>query len=249
MRYDDALNVFREAGPYGVPELAARAGMSRPTLYRLLSGTAPRADDLEELALAAGWKLQIDLDILSEPLAAVAARGLLGDESVRQWEADARAWRERLGRFVGARSDARYDLALIDEAGRASAPTKRPGARMLRGEHWKVDRLVSAGRASKHPWALSGWAALDALGINAHAPTIMWTEDPHHMEQLLLDSFRPVRRGEVDLFILPAHPSVFAGATTVVDVELVSPIQAFIDSVSLGEDVRNRVLNLVEGTL
>lgn len=248
MRYADALAVFREAGPFSVPELAARAGVSRPTLYRLLSGAVPRADDLEELALATGWRLEIDLGVVSEPLAAVAARSLLGDESVMPWDADAQAWKERLNRFVGARSDAGYDLALIDEAGHASAPAKRPGARKLRGEHWKVDRLVSAGQASEHLWALSGWAALDALGLDTHAPTIVWTEDAHTMEQLLLDSFRPVRQGDADLIILPAHPSVFAGAITIADVELVSPLQAFIDSVGLGGDARDRVLSRIEET-
>ncbi|WP_439690443.1 helix-turn-helix domain-containing protein [Curtobacterium sp. SP.BCp] len=242
MKYGDALEVFRDAGPYGVAELAARAGISRPTLYRLFSGAVPRADDLQELALAAGWELQIDLAALSDPLAAVAGRALLGDDTVAEWAEAAEAWRERITRFAGARQGRQREAAIVDEAGRASAPGKRPGAVRLRGEHWRVDRLVSAGRASEQRWALSGWAALDALGIDAQAPTIMWVEDARKVGQLLGDSFRPAHRDDADLIVAYAHLSVFAGATAVQDVELVSPLQAFIDAAGLGGDARLQAL-------
>jgi transcriptional regulator with XRE-family HTH domain len=248
MRYEEALAALHESGPYGVPELASRAGISRPTLYRLLSGAAPRADDLEELALAAGWRLDIDLRALSDPLAAVAVRVLLGDDAVQPWASESETWRERLDRFVDARPRSDREVALIDEAGRASAPANRPGARHLKGEHWRVDRLVSAGRASARRWALSGWAALDALGIDAPAPTIMWVEDPHAMEQLLRDSFRSTRANSADLIVIPAHPSVFAGTTAVSDVELVSPLQAFVDAVGLGGDARREALTRLGGS-
>lgn len=242
MRYANALEVFRDAGMYGIPELAARAGISRPTLYRLLSGAVPRADDLEELALAAGWELEIELRELSDPLAAVAVRVLLGDGPAELWAAESAPWQERLRRFVDAQTHTARDIALVDEAGRASAPAKRPGARHLNGEHQRVDRLVSAGRASGSRWALSGWAALDALGIEAHAPTIMWVEDARLTEQLLRDSFRPTRAHSADLIVVPAHPSVFAGTTNLSDIELVSPLQAFIDAVGLGGESRTQAL-------
>lgn len=246
MRYRDALESFRDAGAASVQELAVRAGISRPTLYRLLSGAVPRADDLEELALASGWELDISLRPLSDPLAAVAVRVLLGDEATLPWATESAPWQDRLRRFVAARPHGDRDIALVDEAGRAAAPASRPGARRLRGDAWSIDRLVSAGRASGRRWALSGWAALDGLGLDAHAPTIMWVEDAHGMEQLLRDSFRSTRSDDADLVVVPAHQSVFAGTTTVSDVELVAPLQAFIDTAGLGGDARDQVLAHLE---
>lgn len=248
MDYAGVLEELRGAGSYRVAELAARAGLSRPTLYRLLAGAVPRADDLQELALAAGQQLDFDLRDVSDPLAAVAGRSLLGDETVLPWSDEADAWRERLGRFTADGRPEGRDVAIIDEAGRASAPRRRPGAVSLQGAHRSVDRLVSAGRASRRRWALSGWAALDALAIDVEAPTVMWVEDTRTVAQLLGDSFRSADRGEADLLVIEAHPSVFAGAATVEDVHLVTPLQAYIDAIGLGGDARDRVLGHLGGT-
>lgn len=241
MDFRDALSVFRESGGHGVGDLALRSGISRPTLYRLFGGAVPKADDLAELAIACGWELDIDLRVLSDPLAGVAARLELGDDTVRAWERDAAVWRERLRRFVATDPDEPRRLAIIAEAGSATAPADRPGAAFLRGEHRDVDRLVSAGRASRQRWALSGWAALDALGIDVDGPTIMWVEDVRATTQLLGDSFRAGRRSNADLFVVPAHPSVFSDSTTVDDVELVAPLQASLDGIGLGGDIRQRL--------
>jgi transcriptional regulator with XRE-family HTH domain len=242
MQYSQVPDVLREVAPHGVADLAARAGVSRPTLYRLLSGAVPRADVLQELAIAAGVELEITLRPLSDPLAAVAGRSLLGDEAVRPWTAASAPWRERIERFTTGRGSGPRDIAVIDEAGRASAPIERVGAVHLRGEHRNVDRLVSAGQASQQRWALSGWASLDALGIDAEAPTIMWVEDARKVGQLLGDSFRSAGRGDADLLVITAHPSVFAGASAVEDVHLVAPLQAYLDATGLGGDARDRAL-------
>ena len=242
MHYGQLLGELRAAGAYGVADLAARAGISRPTLYRLLAGAVPLADDLEELAIAAGRQLDFDARPLSDPLAAVAGRALLGDEAMAPWSDEADAWRERLRRFTAGRGPDGRDVAIIDEAGRASAPGDRDGGVHLRGAHRNVDRLVSAGQASRQRWALSGWAALDALGLYAEAPTIMWIEDARTVGQLLADSFRPTGREDADLLVVEAHPSVFAGATAVEDVHLVAPLQAYIDATGLGGDARDRAL-------
>lgn len=242
MHYGQLLGELRDAGPYGVADLAARAGISRPTLYRLLAGAVPRADDLQELAVAAGVQVDYTTRPLSDPLAAVAGRALLGDEAMASWSDEADAWRERLGRFTAGRGPDGRDVAILDEAGRASAPRDRDGAVHLRGAHRNVDRLVSAGQASRQHWALSGWAALDALGLDVEAPTVMWVEDARTVGQLLADSFRPTGREDADLLVVEAHPSVFAGATAVEDVQLVAPLQAYIDATGLGGDPRDRVL-------
>lgn len=243
MDYGTALLQVRRAASRGITELAGRSGISRPTLYRFFSGAAPRIDDLHELAIASGWELELDLRPLSDPLAGIAARLELGDESVGAWADEAAHWRERLRRFVGARGRLSSETGLIDEAGRATAPADRSGAIFLRGDHRDVDRLVSAGRASTSRWALSGWAALDALGIETGASTIMWTDDARTTVQLLHGSFSPGRRGSVGLIVAPAHPSVFADAGAVEDVELVAPLQAYIDAAGLGGDARDRVLS------
>lgn len=241
MRIDELVGAVREAAPFGVSSIAERSGVSRPTLYRLLAGASPRVDDLRELAVAAGFDIDASLVPLSDPLAAVAGRTILGDRSVGEWSEASAEWRARLERFVAGAADDR-ETSVVDEAGKACAPAHRPGAVHLRGDHRRVDRLVSAGRAMQGPWALSGWAALDALGIEADAPTILWVEDARKAAQLLGDTFRPGRLDRSDLIVVPAHASVFAGGGAIEDVELVAPLQAHIDAVGLGGEARDQAL-------
>ncbi|KQO59792.1 hypothetical protein ASF23_16045 [Curtobacterium sp. Leaf261] len=222
-------------------ELATRSGISRPTLYRMLAGTSPRVDDLRDLAAAVGVDIDAALTTLSDPLAAVAARSILGDPFILEWTDDAEGWRERLRRYTSTEAGA--DAAVVDEAGRASAPHHRDGAVHLRGESWRVDRIVSAGRASGGDWALSGWAALDALGVDTTGPSIVWAPDARGFAQLLGDTFSIGRVDHFDLVVVPAHPSVFAGAVEIEDVRLVAPLQAHIDAVGLGGSVRDAALD------
>ena len=149
MDFRDALSVFRESGGHGVGDLALRSGISRPTLNRLFGGAVPKVDVPAELAIACGWELDIDLRLLSDPLAGVAARLELGDDTVPAWDRDAAVWWERLRRFVATDPDEPRDLAVIAEAGSATAPADPPGAAFLRGEHRDVDRLMSAGGPSR----------------------------------------------------------------------------------------------------
>jgi transcriptional regulator with XRE-family HTH domain len=248
MRIDELVTATREAAPFGMSAIASRSGVSRPTLYRLLAGASPRVDDIRELALAAGFDIDASLVPLSDPLAAVGARTFLQDRSVEEWSEVSMEWRDRLERFTRGISGIDRDAAIIDEAGRASSPTHRSGAVHLRGDHRRVDRLVSAGRATHGRWALSGWAALDALGVEVDAPTILWVEDARKAAQLLGDSFRPGRVERCDLMVVPAHPAVFAGGGAIEDVELVAPLQAYIDAAGLAGDARDQALAHFKGT-
>lgn len=247
MQIDTVAEALRAATSLGVPEIAARSGMSRPTLYRVLAGASPRVDDLRELAIACGFDLDTSLTALSDPLAAVAARSILGDPDVGEWVQELEGWRERLRRFTATRPDADDGVTILEEAGRASAPAHRRGAAHLRAAAWDIDRLVSAGRASGGDWALSGWAALDALGVDTSGPTMVWAPDARGFAQLLGDTFASARDDHFDLVVVPAHPSVFVGSVEVEDVRLVAPLQAQIDAVGLGGSLRDAALEHFRG--
>ncbi|ROS37159.1 helix-turn-helix transcriptional regulator [Curtobacterium sp. PhB78] len=248
MQIDQVIPELRGTAGFGATRIAARSGVSRPTVYRMLGGASPRVDDLRELAIAAGFDLDVTLSVLSDPLAAVAARSRLGDDRLADWADPASEWVARLERFVGTAEHADA-AAVIAEAGVAAGPLNRDGTVLLTADAWDIDRLVSAGRASNAPWALSGWAALDALGIGDGmvAPTIVWTEDPRAFAQLLGDTFRRGRGEAVDVAVVPAHPSVFIGATEIEAVHLVDPLQGLIDAAGLGESARSAVAQYARG--
>lgn len=102
-----------------------------------------------------------------------------------------------------------------------------------------ADRLVSVGRASEARWALSGSAALEALGAEPGQTVVFWTENVKLVAELLADTHRRVRiHAAANLIVAPAHPSVFEGATKVEDVNLVSPVQGIIDAIANGGEDR-----------
>ncbi|GAA4376433.1 helix-turn-helix domain-containing protein [Agromyces bauzanensis] len=212
-------------------ELARRAGISRTTALHLRDDISrARVSTLRELALALGYDIRIDLERASDPLASAAARSLLGDLDE---SAEYREWVERLQRYCPSGEP----LGIVDEAARVSAPQHRGGSVMLSGRN-DADRLVSAGVASGARWALSGAAALEALGSNGGGTVLMWSEDVTRAAQLLGGTHRRVKaEAAADVVIAPAHPSVFEGSTQVDDVVLVSPVQAIIDSFGLGGEV------------
>lgn len=239
-------------------ELARRAGVSRTTALSVSEDQSrARVDTLRELALALGYDLSIELERASDPLAAAAARILLGDlevDSDRDFEVfttELDVWLDRLIRY--ARTDADRDtgagsagspLDVITEAARVSGAHHRAGRVMLNGRT-DADRLVSAGRASQSRWVLSGSAALDALGAPAGGTVVMWTEDVKGVAELLGGTHRRINvHTAANLIVAPAHPSVFMGSTTVEDVNLVTPIQGIIDAVANGGADRDIALEL-----
>ncbi|WP_337002687.1 MULTISPECIES: hypothetical protein [unclassified Microbacterium] len=229
-----------ERMPYSKSELARRADVSRTTA---LAATADpyrsRVDTLRELALALGYDISIELDRASDPLAAAAARVMLGEEFVRDGldgrELD--AWIARLRRYVDEDAHGDADIPLVDlvaEAARLSGAHHRPGRVMFSGRN-DADRLVAAGHASEAEWALSGAATLEALGAEPGKTTVFWTEDVTRVAGLLTATHRQVRvHTAADVIVAPAHVSVFAGATTFDDVNLVTPLQGIIDAFAAG---------------
>lgn len=229
-----------ERMPYGKSELARRANVSRTTALTVTGDQSrARVDTIRELALALGYDVSIELNRASDPLAAVAARVMLGETSLRD-DIETReldAWIARMERYlrVGTGSgDDPVTLDVITEAARVSGAHHREGAVMFSGRN-DADRLVSAGRASDARWVLSGSAALEALGSDPGKTVVFWTEDTKHVAELLAGTHRQVKiHTAAEVIVAPAHPSVFAGSVTIEDVNLVTPLQGVIDAVAAG---------------
>ncbi|BDZ49398.1 hypothetical protein GCM10025867_16390 [Frondihabitans sucicola] len=239
----DRIRAEAETLGIAVTDLAARAGLSRASAYRLMSGEiSPRLDDLRELAIAAGYDLDVRLVPLSDPAAAAAARILLGDRDLHAvtdssgadasigTPLDVRAWIERLQRLTDGTPE-----SIIVAAGHAASLQNRAGIQGLWAPSgFTIDRLVSAGRASRADWALSGSAAFDAMGREAPGPTILYTTDQRTITQLLSDTFTVVDPRGAPLLVVEADRLTFSGAEAVEQVNLVTPTQAIVDAIGLG---------------
>lgn len=229
-----------ERMPYSKSELARRADISRTTALAVAEDQSrARVNTLRELALALGYDISIELERASDPLAAAAARVILGESSLRH-DVDTReldAWIARLRHYLGVDTGSNEGLdflAIITEAARVSGAHHRVGAVMFSGRN-DADRLVSVGRASGARWVLSGAAALDALGADSGHTVVFWTENAKHVAELFADTHRRVKiHTAADVVVAPAHPSVFAGSAMIEDVNLVAPLQGIIDAVAAG---------------
>lgn len=237
--------------PYSKSDLARRADVSRTTSLAVTADPSrARVDTLRELALALGYEISIELQPASDPLAAAAARAMLGDTAVAQAVAPGALdeWIDRLERYSRTPADGDAEggaggaLArrVMSEAARVAAAHHRPGRVMFSGRK-DADRLVSVGRASDADWVLSGAAALEALGADPGKTTVFWTSDPDRTSKLFADTHRRVNlHTAADVIVAPGDPSVFAGAESIEDVNLVAPIQGMIDAIAAGgADRRN----------
>lgn len=235
------------------PSATARAtGLARTTIHRISKGiTSPSMETLRELALAAGYDIDVRLVPASDPAAAVAARviadpatppleGLMGwgmttPEEVREIE----EWVARLGRQAG--TDRRRLLQL---AGRFSAPQHRKGARFFAPKPGLTQGQtidVTNGALGHLSGALSGVPA--ARVYLGHAPdpgpVVAWSTDAGAVAERLSATMR-----EVDEYqpagVLVA-PTMQAYLTDMMmppnwEHQIVSPIQAAIDMYGLGYD-------------
>jgi len=241
-----------ERMPYSKSELARRADVSRTTALTVTEDQSrARVDSLRELALALGYDVSIELNRASDPLAAAAARVMLGETSLRDEVAtpELDAWMGRLERYLRVdegSADRPGILDVVTEAARVSGPQHRKGAVMFSGRN-DADRLVSAGRASGVRWVLSGSAALDALGADPGKTVVFWTDDTKRVAELLAGTHRQVKvHTAADVIVAPAHPSIFAGSAMIEDVNLVTPLQGIIDAVAIGGVDRDIAEDLLE---
>lgn len=226
-------------------QLAQRAGIQRSTIYRAVEGGSDvRMRTLQELAFAAGLELRLTLVPLSDSCAADAARVMVDQLELPRGKArEIEAWIDRLERYVG---DGSVEDLLI-EAGNASSLLSREGAIGMVGP-FSVDRLASAGYSSGADWALSGSAALDALGAQAPdaGPQVLWTPFPRTMFQLLADTGAGERElGDADLIICEPTELTLKNATTIDGIRLVAPMQSMIDCYGLGDLTRSAARQIV----
>jgi transcriptional regulator with XRE-family HTH domain len=224
-------------------ELARRSGLGRSTIYRYLDGSQePGLTTLDNVLAVAGVQAHVSLAPLSDPDAATALLSwLLPDQEHPRTEGVER-WVERFGR-TGNPTDA------LRLGGSVGSVLRRPDAIGLAAAEWSIDRLVSAGNASRQPWALSGWAALDAMGHDVSATTIFWADDPRKVRQLLADTFTTTSLGDADLIVVRAEDETLQEATSVQDVRLVAPTRAYVDALGLGGEAETLALRALERRL
>ena len=206
-------------------------------------------ETLRELALAAGYDIDLTLVPASDPAAAVAARVIADPatpklDELASWamadpddvEAIAR-WVSRLERQVqGDRT------RLLELAGRYSAPQHRKGARFFAPRPgFSQEQMIEVANSAlgRRIGALSGVAAAQVYLGHAPdpGPIVVWSIDPDAVADRLsatlreADQYQPagvllaptMRAYLVDMIMPPAWSH-----------QIVSPIQAAIDLYGLG---------------
>ena len=225
---------IRDAADMTSVELTERSGVSRMTQHRIDAGLSDSTiGTLRELALAAGFDLELNLVPVSDPDAAVAARSIL-DSAVTSEDLTrgASEWVTRLRRLTGPVND---PVDIVSEAGRATAPLQRKGAILLLGD-WDDLKLASAASASAAPWVVSGTPALRRIAETSaqpSGPAIVYTADPEAVARHLAH-FRPARPSTANLALLPLAPIVLVDSWEDGPVHLVAPVQAILDNIGLG---------------
>lgn len=229
-------------------EIARRAGVNRSTMYRASEGTVDvRLDTLEELALASGVEPIITYRPLSDSAAADAGRVLMeGAPDVGELSPATAAWVARIERFAQPATLG----SIAAEAGLASSLLHRAGALGATG-HVTAAMLDACGAVAGGEWALSGAAALAALGSDAAQRAddfvqVLWTPDPGRALQHLVGLGANVASPAVASVIL-CEPSdlTLRGSASRGGVRIVAPAQAIIDNLGLPEPQRSEAARLV----
>lgn len=235
------------------PSATARAtGLARTTIQRMRAGvTSPTLETLRELALAAGYDLDVALVPASDPAAAVAAR-VIADPATPELEelegvgladagevAEITEWVSRLQRQAGD-----DPAQLLQLAGRDSAPQHRKGARFFAPKPGvPQERIIEIANSAlgRNLGALSGVAA--ARVYLGHAPdpgpVVAWTTDVDAVAGRLAATLREVDEYQpAGVLLAPTMHAYFLDmmGPGVWHQNIVSPIQAVIDLHGLGHD-------------
>lgn len=214
-------------------ELARRSGLSRSTIFRVQSmAVDPSVGTLRELALAAGFDIDMRLIELSDSDAARAARSIL-DPWYDSLPATAVIdWVARLHRWVASGDP----IEIVRTAGEASSLLKRPGITGLIGSTDEL-KLAAAGDFSGAEWLLSGAPVLDRIrasgGSTESGPAVLYTADSERILRLL-QNMRVVRAAEAGVIVAEYSSDLEFGAWADGPVRMVAPIQALIDGFGLG---------------
>lgn len=216
--------------------LARRSGVSRSSQFRIETGAVdPGLGTLRELALAAGFDLNVELAPLSDPDAARAARVILDegyDPSPSRAVSD---WVARLKRWV---SDG-DPVEIVRVAGISSSLLKRRGSSYLTGQ---VDdlKLASAGASSGAPWLLSGSGVLSRMQETGDGPVagpyIVYTGDMHRFLRVL-DNMTPARPEKALVVVTEYSVDLESDIWGDGPLRMVAPIQALIDGFGIGGEL------------
>lgn len=228
-------------------EIARRAGVNRSTMYRASEGTVDvRLDTLTELALASGVEPIITYRPLSDPAAADAGRVLMeGAAELGEMPAATAAWVARIERFAQPATLG----SIAAEAGLAASLLHRADALGVSGT-FTAAVLDACGAVAGGEWALSGAAALAALGADAAelsaAVQILWTPDPGRALQHLVGLGGTVANPAAASVILCAPGELtLQGSASRDGVRVVAPAQAIIDNLGLVDPQRSAAARLV----
>jgi transcriptional regulator with XRE-family HTH domain len=165
-------------------QLAAMAGLSATTIYRIETGQVdPTTETVDRILAAAGYRQRKEVVPVSDPSAVAAARGVIDPASGLLTAPGARVWADRwkAAGFVteGTEGQTTDKPALLAwRAGIAARLAYRPGIVRLRREGGWIDiarKVASTGQR----WAATGGVAANRLVSSADAPwPVFYVEDP-----------------------------------------------------------------------
>ncbi len=185
MRTENPVLAARTLAQLSRPQLAAMSGVAVTTIYRIESGcVSPSFDTVNRILSAAGYALENNLYVVSDPGAVAAARGILDPSSGLGTFEGAAIW---IGRWKAAGFVIDTGSALVPKfppsllarrAGLAARLASRPGLLSFRREGSWLD-IARRIDATGTRWAATGGTAANRLVPSADAPwPVFYVSDP-----------------------------------------------------------------------
>jgi len=208
-------------------------------------------ETLRELALAAGYDIDVRLMPASDPAAAVAARVIADPatptlQDLEGWEmttpAEVRAITQWVGRLERQAGDDRRRL--LESAGRYSAPQYRKGARFFAAKPGLTqEQTIEVANSALLPLSGALSSVASARVYLGHAPDpgplVVWSTDADAVAERLAVTMREVDRYQpAGVLVAPTMQAYLTDMLLPPTWEhhIVSPIQAAIDLYGLGYD-------------